>query len=101
MRGQGCGAMLHTLKRTFAPHKLSGAPRLRPQSRRGLLVWRAVLVCAVALVLFTVAGFFAVPPIARYYLAKELSALLDRQVTVEDVDLNPFTMVAAVKGLSI
>jgi uncharacterized protein involved in outer membrane biogenesis len=91
--------MLDKLKRTFARHKPSAA--LRPQSRRGLLLWRAVLACAVALVLFTVVGFFAVPPLARYYLAKELSTLLDRQVTVEDVDLNPFTMVAAVKGLSI
>jgi hypothetical protein len=93
--------MLDKIKHAFARYKPSGAPRLRLQSRRALLLWRTVLGIAVFLVLFTVAGFFAVPPLARYYLAKELTALLDRQVTVEDVDLNPFSMVAAVRGLSI
>ncbi len=93
--------MLDKLKQAFARHKPSGAPSLRPRSRRTLLLWRAVLGVAVFLVLFSVVGFFVVPPLARYYLGKELSAALDRQVTIEDVDLNPFSMVAAVKGLSI
>jgi Domain of Unknown Function (DUF748) len=91
--------MLDKIKRSFARRQPSSA--LRPQSRRALFFWRVVLGLAVFLVLFTVVGFFVVPPLARYYLAKELTALLDRQVTVEEVDVNPFSMVAAVKGLTI
>ena len=93
--------MFEKLKHAFARRRSSGAPAVRPPSRRALLLWRAVFGIAVFLVLFTVVGFFVVPPVAKHYLVKELSELLDRQVAVEDIDLNPFSMVAVVKGFSV
>ena len=93
--------MLEKLKQAFARRHPSGASAPRVRSRRALLLWRAVLGIAVFLVVFTVVGFFVVPPVARHYLGKELSAALDRQVAIEDIDLNPFSMIAVVKGLSI
>jgi hypothetical protein len=100
MRRQG-ETMLEKLKHAFVRRRSSGTPALRPPSRRALLLWRAVFGIAVFLVLFTVVGFFVVPPVAKHYLVKELSELLDRQVAVEDIDLNPFSMVAVVKGFSV
>jgi uncharacterized protein involved in outer membrane biogenesis len=93
--------MLNKIKPASARRKPATAPSLRPSSRRALLLWRAGIGVAVFLILFAVVGFFAVPPIARYYLAKELTKRLDRQVTVERVDVNPFSMTAAIRGLSI
>ena len=46
-------------------------------------------------------GFFLVPPVAKYYLAKNLSDLLDRQVTIRDIAVNPFALTAIVRGVSI
>src|SRR4029434_10471605 len=74
---------------------------LAPRSGPALLLWRTAIGVAVFLILFAVVGFFAVPPIARYYLAKELTEQLGRQVSIERIDLNPFSMTAAIKGLSV
>src|SRR5262245_28982581 len=51
--------------------------------------------------LFGVIGFFAVPPIAKYYLVKNLSELLDRQVAIERIKVNPFSMTITVLGFSV
>jgi uncharacterized protein involved in outer membrane biogenesis len=62
---------------------------------------RTALGIAIFLVLFTAVGFLVVPPLAKHYLVKSLSDLLGRQVAVEDIDLNPFSMLAVVKGFSV
>ena len=67
--------MLDKIKRAFARHKPSGAPSLRPRSRRALLLWRAGH--RHRGIPHPVLGRQAsspLPPIARYYLAKELTA---------------------------
>src|SRR5262245_66284534 len=87
-------------KRAFTGQPPSGIAFLRPHSGRALLLWRAALGVAIFLVLFALVGFFLVPPVARYYLAKELTEQLGRQVTVERIKVNPFSMVAIVRGLS-
>ena len=93
--------MYDKLKQAFTRRRPSGAPTLRPRSRRALLLWRAGIGIAVGFILFAVIGFFAVPPVARYYLAKELTEQLGRQVTVERIKLNPFSMTALIQGVSI
>jgi hypothetical protein len=55
----------------------------------------------IALVLFAVLGFFAVPAIVKSQLQSRLSALLDREVTVQAVSFNPFTLEAELKGVVI
>jgi hypothetical protein len=67
------------------------------------MLWlrRTVLGVAIFLVLFTAVGFLVVPPLAKHYLVKSLSELLGRQVAIEDIDLNPFSMLAVVKGFRV
>jgi uncharacterized protein involved in outer membrane biogenesis len=78
------------------PGGLTGSAR----RHRGLL--RKLAVAAAALVVvFAVAGFFIVPPVAKHYLVKGLSEKLGRPVAIESIRLNPFSLVAVVKGFSI
>jgi hypothetical protein len=62
--------------------------------RRGLISLGVVTV----LVLFTC---FGLPPIIRDQAVKHLSAALDREVTIEKIRLNPFTLTLAIEGLLI
>lgn len=62
---------------------------------------KVLLGIAIFLVLFALIGFFAVPPIAKHYLVKELSEQLGRPVSIEDIDVNPFAMRAIVKGFKV
>ena len=69
-------------------------PRLRRIVRP--LVW-----VAFALALYAVAGFFAVPLFARYQVTQALSDLLGRDVRIEKVAFNPFTLTAELRDLKI
>ena len=51
--------------------------------------------------LYTVLGFFLLPPIVRVIAAKQLSKQLDRPVTIHKVRLNPYTFGATIRGLLI
>ena len=59
-----------------------------------------VLVAGLALV-FTIVGFFVIPPIAKSLLEKRLSAELGRQVTVEKIRLNPYTLSVTLETFAI
>ena len=53
------------------------------------------------LVLFTITGFLVVPALARSIGQSKLSELLHRQVTIEQVRLNPYALSATIRGLRI
>jgi uncharacterized protein involved in outer membrane biogenesis len=55
----------------------------------------------VALVLFTVSGFFIAPPIMRSILIKKLSAALERPVTIGKISINPYTLGIRVERVTI
>jgi hypothetical protein len=74
---------------------------LQSPGRRPRFLKKIALGLAIFLVVFAVAGFFVVPPVARHYLVKGLGEALDRPVTIEAIKLNPFTMIAEVKGFMI
>ena len=66
------------------------------RKQRKLLFW------IVGLVLFyTVLGFLILPPIIRSVAAKQLSQQLGREVTIQQVKLNPYAFSATVRGLLI
>ncbi|MFO7860441.1 MAG: DUF748 domain-containing protein, partial [Desulfosalsimonas sp.] len=67
------------------------------RNRTRLLCW--IIGCIV--VVYGLAGFVAVPMIAEKKLPGILSDALDADVTVKDIDFNPFTFRAAVNGLSV
>ncbi|HEX2854568.1 MAG TPA: DUF748 domain-containing protein [Opitutaceae bacterium] len=62
---------------------------------------RRGLVAFTLLALYTVTGFFILPPIVRSQLEKRLSAELGRRVTVEKLRLNPFTLSVTVENFAI
>ncbi len=67
----------------------------RPKVRRWLLIAGAVLV------LYTLIGFFAVPPLLRSILDGKLTKALDRKTTIESVSVNPFVLSVRVRGLTV
>ncbi len=56
---------------------------------------------AIFLLIFTVFGFFAAPPLAKSILLKQLSQQLHREVSIEQIAINPYALSARVNGLSI
>jgi hypothetical protein len=77
--------------------KLAGIyeSRIRPRARKivvGFLIFFFV---------FTVTGFFVLPPIVKSVLTKQLSANLHREVTIGQVRINPYTISVTVRGLSV
>ena len=65
--------MLDKFKQTFARHKPPAWQRCGHDRAAPCCCGAPAIGVAVFLILFAVVGFFAVPPIARYYLAKELT----------------------------
>src|SRR5574343_613690 len=53
------------------------------------------------LLVFGVIGFFAAPPLVKSILLKQLSAQLHREVSIEQIAINPYALSAKVSGLSI
>jgi len=58
----------------------------------GLLIFFAV---------FTIVGFFVLPPILKSILTQKLSENLHREATIEDIKFNPYTLSVTVKKLMI
>lgn len=53
------------------------------------------------LLLYTLGGFFLVPWVAKGQLQKRLPELLRREVTLEQVRFNPFTLTGRLQGLRV
>ena len=70
-------------------------PGKSPQRRR-LLRWAAGL-----FLFYTVMGFLILPPIIRSMAVKQLSQQLDREVSIEQITLNPFALSTTIRGLLI
>jgi hypothetical protein len=60
------------------------------------LIW-----IAACLAIFTLGGFFAVPPILKSILTKQLTAALRRDVSIREVRVNPFTLSATLRGVAV
>ncbi len=63
---------------------------------RKILLWLLI-----AVVVFTITGFFVAPPVLKSVLVKKLSARLDRAVTIEKISVNPYTLSVRVKGITV
>lgn len=68
---------------------------LSPRSRR-FGKWFAI-----AFVVVGVLGFFAAPPLLKSILIKQLAQELQREVSIETIDINPYALTARVAGLSV
>jgi len=56
---------------------------------------------AVAVVIYTFAGFLLLPPVIKSIMSKKLSKQLDREVVIRDINLNPFALSINVKDFVI
>ena len=50
---------------------------------------------------FTLLGFFVLPPILKSILTKQLSQNLHREVTINQIKVNPYTLSVTVRGLLV
>ena len=60
---------------------------------RKFLIWSASLFAV-----FIVFAFFGLPPLIKSLLIKRLSATLHREVSIQKVNINPFTLSVTVRG---
>jgi len=56
---------------------------------------------AIFFFVFTLAGFFALPPFLKSVLIKKLSENLHREVTISQISVNPYALTIKVKGLLV
>jgi uncharacterized protein involved in outer membrane biogenesis len=52
-------------------------------------------------VVFTLVGFFVLPPILKSILIKQLSQNLHREVTINQIKINPYTLTITARGLMV
>ncbi|HVN72405.1 MAG TPA: DUF748 domain-containing protein [Desulfomonilia bacterium] len=63
---------------------------------------RTVLIIVLSLIaLYTIIGFFILPPVLTSVLSKSLTQALHRNTTVEKIRMNPYTLTVEVQGLTI
>lgn len=62
---------------------------------------RIAIGITLALVIFTLSGFFIAPPLLKWAAVKKLSEQLHREVTIEKIKINPFALTAEIKGFKI
>jgi Domain of Unknown Function (DUF748) len=63
---------------------------------------RKLLFCILGLLLlYTLTGFFILPPIVRAVAVKKISQQLDREVSIQKIKINPFVLSTTVRGLLI
>lgn len=67
-----------------------------PRPLRGFRFWALV-----AVVVYTVFGFFIAPLIVQDQIEKQLSAATNRAVTVENVKINPFALSLTIEGFAM
>jgi len=64
--------------------------------------WQKVFFsAAVCVALYAAFGFLLLPSIARYVLEEKVSQVLQRQVDVQEIRFNPFTLTSDIAGFSI
>ncbi|MBA4417028.1 MAG: hypothetical protein C0392_03815 [Syntrophus sp. (in: bacteria)] len=61
-----------------------------------ILVWATGFIA-----LFSIIGFFVVPPVMKSVLIKKLSENLNRDVFIKQIKVNPYTLSVSVKGIAI
>ena len=64
--------------------------------------WKKILYGLIILfAIFTLVGFFVLPPILKSILIKQLSQNLHREVTIKQIKINPYALSTTVRGLMV
>ncbi len=83
------------------PSRANTAAPPAPARRGGRWLRRTVAGLAIFLVVIALVGFFVVPAVVKHQIEQLGSAELDRQVRVEAVTFNPFTLEARARGITV
>ena len=62
---------------------------------------KIILLVLVLFFVFTIGGFFIVPPVAKSFLLKRISLRFQRQVSIQEVTANPFKFTLTVRGIKV
>lgn len=62
---------------------------------------RILIGCVVFFVIFTLFGFFILPPILKSILTSKLSEALHREVTIQQIKVNPYALTVTGRGLMV
>lgn len=62
---------------------------------------KVILVLLSLIVLYTICGFFVLPPVLQSVLQKDLSRKLHRKVTIQTVAVNPYVLSLTLKNLTV
>lgn len=63
---------------------------------------KKILLCTgLFFLLFTLIGFFALPPLLKYVLTQQLTKHLHREVTIQKIKVNPYTLSLTVRGILV
>jgi uncharacterized protein involved in outer membrane biogenesis len=73
--------------------------RFKPPSIKQLK--RILFGCAAFMIVFTLVGFFVLPPLLKSILIDQLSKNLHRDVSINKVQLNPYTLSIKVEGVRV
>ena len=65
------------------------------------LLKRIIIGILIFFAVFTLVGFFVLPPVLKSVLTKKLSENLHRSVTINQIKINPYALSIAVRGLTI
>src|SRR4030042_6173940 len=57
--------------------------------------------CVVLMIVFTLVGFFALPPVLKSILIDQLSKNLHRDVSINKIRLNPYTLSVKIEGFRV
>jgi uncharacterized protein involved in outer membrane biogenesis len=63
---------------------------------RKIAIWASIL-----LAVYTICGFFILPPVLKSITVKKLKENLNREVSIEDIKFNPYKLSLSIKGFAI
>ncbi|RJR16904.1 MAG: DUF748 domain-containing protein [Desulfobacteraceae bacterium] len=64
-------------------------------------VRKVFIIMAGIFAVYSILGFFVLPPVARSFLSKNLGKALNRKVTIQEIKANPYKLTIEIKGLSV
>ncbi len=92
---------MHCATKRSASNTVKSTTSSNPPGRKKSKLLKAVFWAAGLLLAYAIIGFFILPPIIRSVATKQLSQQLGREVSIQQVKVNPFALSGSIHGLLI
>jgi uncharacterized protein involved in outer membrane biogenesis len=93
--------VLLTMQVDLCPRRGSAKMRFDKDQKPAKLYLLFLVGITLVLFLYTVVGFWILPPIVKHLLEKNLSEQLHRRVTIDTIRINPYELSFSIKGFSV